>query len=171
LAAAAIAKEVPVSAEAIRAGLASVSPLFGRSEILHGPVTVIRDCYNANPESVKEVIDLGDALAWQGQRIYVIGSMLELGAASEAAHKLIGRYLADSKADIVCFYGPETAAAATVLRETVTDLRCFHTNVMDEVKRFLAAVIQPGDLVLLKGSRGCALEQLTDMLMTDKGVY
>ncbi|MDR3343871.1 MAG: UDP-N-acetylmuramoyl-tripeptide--D-alanyl-D-alanine ligase [Treponema sp.] len=164
LAAAAIAQEVPVSSGAIRAGLASVRPLFGRSEILHGPVTVIRDCYNANPESLGEAIAWCDGLEWPGRRIYVIGAMLELGSATGEAHAQLGRVLRASKADMVCLFGAETQAAVAVLEGSLRKISCFHTDSIKNLSRFLADYIRPGDLVLLKGSRGCALEQLTMVL-------
>jgi UDP-N-acetylmuramoyl-tripeptide--D-alanyl-D-alanine ligase len=163
LAAAAIAREVPVSAEAIRKGLESITGLFGRSEILRGSSTVIRDCYNANPESMMAALCMCDGLEHLGRRIYVIGSMLELGIESQAAHERIGQYLASSKADMVCLYGSETQAIAQVLQAAQVPFR--YTDTMDELAGFLSRFIQPGDLVLLKGSRGCALEQLTDVVM------
>jgi UDP-N-acetylmuramoyl-tripeptide--D-alanyl-D-alanine ligase len=67
LAALALAREVSVSNRAIREGLESVKPLFGRSEILEGPVTVIRDCYNASPESTAEALAFCDGLDWGGR--------------------------------------------------------------------------------------------------------
>ncbi|MDR0387518.1 MAG: UDP-N-acetylmuramoyl-tripeptide--D-alanyl-D-alanine ligase [Treponema sp.] len=182
LAAAAIARAVPVSSQAIREGLAAVKPLFGRSEIIRGPVTVIRDCYNANPESTAEAIGFCDSLDWPGRRVYVIGSMLELGTASGVAHAGIGRLLAASKADMAFLFGPETRASADILAAaeapaeggsesavgesgtggngTGRKIPWFHTDTMGELSRALGAYIRPGDLVLLKGSRGCALEQV-----------
>ncbi|MDR0376439.1 MAG: UDP-N-acetylmuramoyl-tripeptide--D-alanyl-D-alanine ligase [Spirochaetaceae bacterium] len=163
MAAAAAARAVPVSSQAIRDGLASVKPLFGRSEIIRGPVTVIRDCYNASPESMAEAIGFCDGLEWPGRRVYVIGSMLELGAASVAAHARIGRLLAASKADMVFFFGSETAAAAEALSSAEVrvgrKIPAFHADTMSELSRAVKACLRPGDLVLLKGSRGCALEQ------------
>jgi UDP-N-acetylmuramoyl-tripeptide--D-alanyl-D-alanine ligase len=164
LAAAAIARAVPVSPAAIRGGLAAVKPLFGRSEVLRGPVTVLRDCYNANPESMAEAINLCDSLDWHGRRVYVLGSMVELGTASEEAHRGIGRLLAASRADMVFFYGQETEAAAEALAAAVRKIPCFHTDIMSELSRALEQYIRAGDLVLLKGSRACALEQLSGML-------
>jgi UDP-N-acetylmuramoyl-tripeptide--D-alanyl-D-alanine ligase len=171
LAAAAIARMVPVSPAAIRGGLGAVKPLFGRSEILHGPVTVIRDCYNANPESMAEVISFCDGLDWPGRRVYVLGSMLELGEASVGAHCGIGRLLAASNADKVFFYGAETRVAAEALASAQAEgtgagrkIACFHTDIINNLFRALEDYIRPGDLILLKGSRGCALEQLTGML-------
>jgi UDP-N-acetylmuramoyl-tripeptide--D-alanyl-D-alanine ligase len=175
LAAAAIAREVPVSAAAIREGLALTKPLFGRNEILKGAVTVIRDCYNANPESAEAAVALCDGLSWPGRRVYVIGSMLELGDRSGEAHERLGRILAASRADRIYLYGKETRAAAEVLERTFSQASAqasaqvsakayFYTGSMEELSRSVGEYIRPGDLVLLKGSRGCALEKLTGVL-------
>ncbi|MDR3113959.1 MAG: UDP-N-acetylmuramoyl-tripeptide--D-alanyl-D-alanine ligase [Treponema sp.] len=178
LAALAIAREVSVSSKAIREGLESVQPLFGRSEILRGPVTVIRDCYNANPESMQQAIEFCDGLDWQGRRIYVIGSMLELGSASLEAHAAIGRVLAASKADWIGFLGSETrwavAALEQALRETGQEaagrVGFSYTDSLSSLSQVLAAQIRPGDMVLLKGSRACGLEALTEVVMGAHGV-
>lgn len=172
LAAAAIAGAVPISSRAIRAGLEAVKGLFGRTEILRGPVTVIQDCYNANPESMTAAIGMCDDLDEVGRRIYVIGSMLELGDRSQEAHRMIGRRLASSKADLVCLYGEETKAALEALQSLEgRDHKApfFHTTRMDELSAFLSGFIRSGDVVLLKGSRTCALERLTEGLMAAAG--
>ncbi|MDR2094920.1 MAG: UDP-N-acetylmuramoyl-tripeptide--D-alanyl-D-alanine ligase [Treponema sp.] len=175
MAAAAIARQIPVSAEAVRAGLESVKPLFGRGEILSGPVTIVRDCYNANPDSVEEVLALCDGAEWRGRRIYVLGSMLELGEQSRAFHRELGRRLLSSKADMVFLYGRETRDAAEVLEsENIPRGRLspaagggfpyFYTDNMDVLRQNITRFVRPGDMVLLKGSRACALEQLTAIL-------
>ncbi|MDR2536393.1 MAG: UDP-N-acetylmuramoyl-tripeptide--D-alanyl-D-alanine ligase [Treponema sp.] len=167
LAATAIAKEVPVSSRSIQTGLKQVTSLFGRTQIICGPITVIQDCYNANPESMIAAIHMCDMFDKAGRKIYVIGSMLELGDASQEAHKMIGQYLVSAKVDLVCLYGEETRIAFEVLK-SANDCRFriafFHR--IDELLMFLIDFIQFGDLVLLKGSRLCALEQLTNGLMT-----
>jgi UDP-N-acetylmuramoyl-tripeptide--D-alanyl-D-alanine ligase len=163
LAAIAIARELPVSDRAIREGLESVRPLFGRGEILEGPVTVIRDCYNANPESMAEAIAFCDHLEWAGRKIYVIGSMRELGRFSVDAHEQIGRLLAASLAEMIFLYGEEMAAAAGVLKNA-GGVPFFHTAKMRDLSEILGDFVRPGDLVLLKGSRACALESLTEIL-------
>ncbi|MDR2785060.1 MAG: UDP-N-acetylmuramoyl-tripeptide--D-alanyl-D-alanine ligase [Treponema sp.] len=176
LAAAAIAKAAGVSAVAIRRGLESARPLFGRTEILRGKIpgkggglTLIRDCYNANPDSTSRAIAFCDGLAWPGRKVYVAGSMLELGEASRAAHERMGRELADSDADMVFLYGRETEAAAEVMaaRPEGRKLPLFYTDDMNSLASSLADYVRDGDMVLLKGSRGCALEQLTDVLIAD----
>jgi UDP-N-acetylmuramoyl-tripeptide--D-alanyl-D-alanine ligase len=161
-AAIAIAQQIPVSADAIRQGLESVRPLFGRSEILRGRVTVIQDCYNANPESAAQALEFCESVNWPGRRIYVIGDMLELGKNSPAAHEDIGRLLRDSKADMIYLYGTEIQPAAEILRDRVPFM---HTCDMGELTRALDSYVCDGDMVLLKGSRGCALERLCGVLL------
>jgi UDP-N-acetylmuramoyl-tripeptide--D-alanyl-D-alanine ligase len=163
-AAIAIAQKVPVSAAAIRQGLESASPLFGRGEILRGRVTVIHDCYNANPESVAQALEFCESLDWPGRRIYIIGEMLELGEKSPQAHETLGRLLAESKADMVFLFGKEIKSAAEILKDCTIPF-VMHTRDMNELSRTLDSCVHNGDLVLLKGSRGCALERLCAVLI------
>ena len=158
LAAAAIARAAGVSPAAIRAGFEAALPLFGRGEIFERDgVTVLRDCYNANPESAAAAIAFCDELDWPGKRVYVLGAMLELGGEAEAAHRALGLALAASKADAVFLYGEEAASAAENARSTGKPV--FSTGDMDELRAELARALVPGSLALLKGSRGCALER------------
>jgi UDP-N-acetylmuramoyl-tripeptide--D-alanyl-D-alanine ligase len=166
LAAAAIARQIPVTQVSIRRGLESIKPLFGRGEILAGKTTVIRDCYNSNPESLEAAVDFCDNLAWPGRRLYVIGSMLELGKETEEAHRKMGRILSGSVAERIFLYGTETEAAAAVLASM--EFPFFYTDSMKELGRALEYYIRPGDLVLLKGSRACALEELTPLLLGNR---
>jgi UDP-N-acetylmuramoyl-tripeptide--D-alanyl-D-alanine ligase len=165
----AIAREIPLSDESIIKGLESIKPLFGRGEIFFdGKVTVIRDCYNSNPESIVAAVEFCDTLVWQGRKIYVIGSMLELGEKSEDAHARMGQILALSRADKVFLFGAETEVAAAVLSSR--KVSCFFTNEMNDLITALDSYVIPGDLVLLKGSRGCALEQLSSVLIDKKTI-
>jgi UDP-N-acetylmuramoyl-tripeptide--D-alanyl-D-alanine ligase len=159
----AIAQEVPVSAQAVRQGLESVKPLFGRGEILQGRVTVVQDCYNSNPDSVTEALEFCDSLDWTGRKIYVLGEMRELGEDSRAAHEDLGRLLSGSKAGMVFLFGDEMKPAAEILK--IGALSYMYTSDMDELSRALDACVRDGDLVLLKGSRGCALERLSSVLL------
>jgi UDP-N-acetylmuramoyl-tripeptide--D-alanyl-D-alanine ligase len=160
LAAAAIADAVGVSPASIRTALSEAKALFGRAEVFRGEVTVVRDCYNANPESMEAALDFCDSVEWPGRRIYVVGSMLELGGESEAAHCSLGKRLARSRADAVYLFGPETE-----VRPELKNAKPAHRfDDMEDLSRALASATRKGDLVLLKGSRGTALERLTDLL-------
>jgi len=161
-AAIAIAKEVCVGNKAIKQGLESVKPLFGRLEILKGRTTVIRDCYNANPESTEKSVEFCDSVEWPGRKAYVIADMLELGICSIAEHQKLGKLLAESSAEKIFLFGSEITASIENLQKNEKDF--FHTNNIDDLSRELNGYVRNGDLVLLKGSRGCALERLTQML-------
>ncbi|MDR3356618.1 MAG: UDP-N-acetylmuramoyl-tripeptide--D-alanyl-D-alanine ligase [Spirochaetaceae bacterium] len=159
LAAAALADAAGVSGEAVRAGLAGAKPLFGRGEVIAGEFTVLRDCYNANPDSMDKAISLCDEADWDGRRVYIIGSMLELGDGGEAAHEALGERLAESKADIIFLFGEETKASCAKLKDTKNKF-VFHTNSIDDLRSKTRENIRKGDMILLKGSRACALERV-----------
>ncbi len=161
LAAAAIAQAVGVSSAAIRAGIAAVKPLFGRGEIVRGRPTVVRDCYNANPESMAAAISFCDSVEWPGRRVYVIGAMRELGASAEKAHTRLGELLAASRVDEVFLFGEETRASVFALNGKKT---FFQTEDFEALSDRLAASLGPEDLLLLKGSRAIALERLMERL-------
>ena len=158
-------------------GLADVRPLFGRGEVLTGPVTVIQDCYNANTESMVEAIDFLGSLHWTGRKILVLGSMKELGTESEAEHRQIGRHAAGSDVDAVFFYGEESAAAYHGAKSADADTprgkprkkpdgkRIEWTADFDDLDKRVHDFMIPGDLLLLKGSRGVGLERLTPGLI------
>jgi UDP-N-acetylmuramoyl-tripeptide--D-alanyl-D-alanine ligase len=174
LAAAILAKAAGASDDAVRQGLASAKPLFGRDEIYTrelpagGTITVVRDCYNANPDSMESALDFVDSLEWPGRRVYVLGSMLELGAKSQEAHAALADRLTRSKADAVFLFGEEMGEIGSGERTTMTPEPqtlnprpySFHTNKMPELQSALAHYLRDGDLVLLKGSRGCELERV-----------
>jgi UDP-N-acetylmuramoyl-tripeptide--D-alanyl-D-alanine ligase len=175
LAAIAIARELGIGAAAIRRGLESVRPLFGRSEILEGGMTIIRDYYNSGPESAAAAISFCEDLEYPGRKVYVLGSMLELGNFSAAEHRKLGEILSRSAADMVFLYGREMEDAAAELekRNRPTGdysggrefVRFFHTNSMDDLSSSIKNYVKPGDMILVKGSRGCALERLDSVLM------
>ena len=163
MAAIAIAKEAGVGNDAIKRGLESVRPMFGRAEIVKGRATVIRDCYNASPESTAKALEFCDSLEWPGRRVYVMADMLELGDNSHSAHEKLGCLLVESKADAVFLFGKEIKAAAAVMKEK--NRHFFHTEDIGELSTALDNMLQNSDLVLLKGSRGCALERLSSVLV------
>jgi UDP-N-acetylmuramoyl-tripeptide--D-alanyl-D-alanine ligase len=163
LAALALAQACGLRDETIAAGLESVKPLFGRSELVEGRYTILRDCYNANPDSMERCLDFCDSLP-SGRRVYVLGSMLELGGEAEAAHRALGTRLAASKADRLFLFGEETESAYQMLREAGAGERAYQTNNIEELVVRVKNVVREGDFILLKGSRGCALERVEQAL-------
>ncbi|MEI6876172.1 MAG: UDP-N-acetylmuramoyl-tripeptide--D-alanyl-D-alanine ligase [Spirochaetota bacterium] len=164
LAALSLSARMGIRTEAVAAGLEALQPLSGRSEILRGRVTVVSDCYNANPESSEAAIDFCDSLSWKGRRLYVFGSMLELGTDSDAAHRRMGEVAARSKASALLFFGDETRAAWEEVRARGWKGFLHHDTSIERLGIALRSWVREGDLVLLKASRGMALERLLDSI-------
>jgi UDP-N-acetylmuramoyl-tripeptide--D-alanyl-D-alanine ligase len=95
-----------------------------------------------------------------------MGSMLELGDTSDEAHAALGRRLCSCRADMVFLFGEEIRPAMLPLEGRPF----FHTCDRDELSGKLDAYVKDGDLVLLKASRGCELETLSEMLLGVKHV-
>lgn len=167
LAAVAVALKLVVPSERIGEGLSHFRNMSGRQEIFKaGAYTIIKDCYNAGPESMAAALNvLGNK---PGRRIAVLGDMLELGDCAQAEHYKIGRIAAE-KADLVFAYGPH---AARVKDGTITGGmpesrgRAFLDR--DELLTALKRAVKPGDVLLFKASRGMHLEQVLDAFLKEE---
>ena len=140
-------------------GLDAFRSISGRAELIEGPVTIIQDAYNANPESVRASLDLLSEVQG-GRRIAVIGAMKELGELAPDAHREIYRYARSLGIDQVWFVGDEFAA---VIPEPPSGFRVFADNRWSELEN-AARGFRDGDTVLLKGSRAVALERLLPVI-------
>ena len=172
LCAVSIASHLGVPNTIVREGLESARPIAGRARIIRGPVTIIEDSYNANPESFAMAIDFFRSLPWEGRKALVAGSMKELGKDSKSFHESLGEMAASSGAAALFFFGEEMEAAYRRISATapmpVTWTVDFD-ELRDRVKRFL----REGDLLLVKGSRGVELERLLPVVVekgTGKGL-
>jgi UDP-N-acetylmuramoyl-tripeptide--D-alanyl-D-alanine ligase len=95
--------------------------------------------------------------------------MLELGDHEKEEHRKIGELLGESRADMIFLYGREMETAAGVLEKT--NKVFFHTDSMEKLSSGLRTKVRNGDLILLKASRGCALETLSGIVsMEEKDV-
>ncbi|MSR29646.1 MAG: UDP-N-acetylmuramoyl-tripeptide--D-alanyl-D-alanine ligase [Phycisphaerales bacterium] len=166
MAAIAIGVDRGLGDEEIARGLASVRPSdmrFVRQSI--GGLTIFNDAYNANPDAVMAALSAFAELAPTGaRRVTVLGDMLELGAAGPALHEEIGRAVGTGVGgpppDVAIFVGALSAHAAHACADRAS---CKVMHVPDLSAASVTAVIAellPGDAVLLKGSRGIALERL-----------
>jgi UDP-N-acetylmuramoyl-tripeptide--D-alanyl-D-alanine ligase len=160
LAALSVAAELGVQRSNIRDGLEAAEPLFGRSQILRGEVTVLQDCYNANPGSLGRLLEFLAALRWSGRKLAVLGSMKELGAETESAHRQAGRLAASSGLDGVFLFGEEMEAACQELRAAAPERLLLWTTEFGLLRREVQRSLRPGDLLVLKGSRAMELERL-----------
>ena len=150
----------------IVAGLESFTPYKGRfqTENIDG-ITIIDDSYNANPASVKAALETLPQVAAEGYRIAVLGDMLELGELEIDAHQSVGA-LAASHADKLYLLGElmvkHAAAGATLSGMSPDSILCCtdHNQIVLELYNSL----RENDVILIKGSRGMAMEQVATEL-------
>jgi UDP-N-acetylmuramoyl-tripeptide--D-alanyl-D-alanine ligase len=159
LAAIAVGRLAGLTEEEIRRGLEASEPLPLRLQVerAHG-VTVIQDCYNANPESVRHGVDTLHALGRGGARVAVLGGMRELGTESETLHYALGRELARAPLDLLLVYGEEAVALARGY-QSGTQAPVFYFKDYLALARFLNRRVAAPAAVLFKASRGVALDQ------------
>lgn len=156
-----------VSIDRIVAGLESFHPKPGRLQMLTTAmgITVIDDTYNANPGSMAQALDTLTALAPAQKAVAVLGDMLELGEKSEQYHRQIGALAAQKGVALLCVTGemaPHVADGA--LKAGLSADQIFMGTKAEIVEKLKKAVI-PGYWVLVKGSRGIAMETaLTPLL-------
>ena len=162
LAAISVARFAGISARDIQAGIESVQPLFGRAQILHGNGTVVLDCYNANPDSMERAIEFWIDQSWTGKKIFVLGSMLELGTDSASAHQHICSIVAKSDVETVFLFGEEMTTAGRSTEWERQNVQ-FFTDI-EQLKESLKNEASEESLVFIKGSRGMALERLCPAL-------
>lgn len=120
---------------------------------------VIHDAYNANPESSLQSIMTLATLHFAKRRIVVFADMLELGETSKMEHAEVGNIIAENAIDAAFLYGQETQATHNFLKVNSSVLTQ-HFDDKATLGDALVNFLQPGDVVLLKGSRGMGLESL-----------
>ncbi|MDP1662941.1 MAG: UDP-N-acetylmuramoyl-tripeptide--D-alanyl-D-alanine ligase [Phycisphaerales bacterium] len=151
--------------EVIAAGLLNVeAPAMRQQVITAGPVTVVNDAYNANPDSMLAALAAFSQLTPSAQRrVAIIGQMGELGASAAAAHaEVLAAALAQPGIGAVIVVGPLFAAAAADVPPGA--LLAVEPLMSAESAERLASYIKPGDAVLVKGSRSQAMERVVDAI-------
>ena len=161
LAAIGVGLELEIPLEDCAAALKGYRPAGMRENVVEkGGVTVIEDCYNASPDSMKAMAETLMLKGAPGRRkIAIIGDMLELGDYSEEAHALAGQYMAEAGVDLLITYGPMSKFAAQSAREHGL-LWVFDFQDKADLTTKLTGMLKPGDVVAVKGSRGMQMEEI-----------
>ncbi|MBA2566003.1 MAG: UDP-N-acetylmuramoyl-tripeptide--D-alanyl-D-alanine ligase [Gemmatimonadetes bacterium] len=158
LAAIAVGRLAGLAPAQIRRGLESAEPLSLRLEVARaGGVTVIRDCYNANPDSMRSGVETLRSIAGGGTRVAVLGGMRELGRESEGLHYALGRELGERPVDLLLIFGDEAVPLARGYQAT-TDAPVHFFRDDAALVRFLGERVAAPATVLFKASRGVALD-------------
>ena len=166
LAAAAVGHAAGLDLDTIVAGLARPWSAPHRGQLIDlGPIKVLDDSYNASPDSMIAALDLLASLPAK-RRIAILGEMLELGAASVAEHRRIGQY-AGNAVDILIATGPFAGDYLEGARNgrAAAWYRPDRSRLLEDGIPYP----EPGDVVLIKGSRGAAMDELLPLLQEIAG--
>jgi len=167
LAATAVALEFDVPLAAIAERARRLQPAAHRGDVvrLASGITLIDDSYNANPTATRRALEVL-ASASATRRVAVLGEMLELGDQSIALHEDVGRAAARSNVDLLVTVGgaPASALAASAVAAGRSRGAVQHFATSDEAAAFVLSAVRPGDVVLVKGSRGVRTDRVVERL-------
>ncbi len=157
----ALARALGIAAEACAEGLTRARPTARRLSVVEAPggLTVLDDCYNANPASVTAALQTARELAGAGRVVAILGDMLELGPGEALEHRQMVE-VAAKLATVRAFLGPRSSAAAAA-GEGPESARFME---VEPLWNWLQPRLRPGDVVLVKGSRGMHMERLVERL-------
>ena len=166
LAAVSVGLTLGVAPKRIADRLSRFQNMAGRQEIFEVKgITVIKDCYNARPESMAAALKVLGARS--GRRIAVLGDMLELGHCAEGEHIKLGNF-AGEKADFVLAYGPNGRHVVKgALEKGVNPDRAKAFTDREVMAECLKRITKPGDVLLFKGSRGMHMELVLEQFLKE----
>jgi len=171
LAATAVAVEFDVPVSEIVEGAARLRPATHRGELLRMPggITLIDDSYNSSPSALRQALQTVAAATGCARRVAVLGEMLELGAHAEGLHADSGRAAADAALDLLIAVG--SGAARTLADAAVAHgmpaSKVIYVATKEEAATLALERVRPGDLVLVKGSRGIGTDLVVDRLKAE----
>jgi UDP-N-acetylmuramyl pentapeptide synthase len=169
LAAAGVGLALGLPPDDIARGLEAARPVKGRCVWKRaGSVRILDDTYNANPTSLRAALDTLLATREAGRRVVVLGDMLELGDLAEAAHREAGRAVAAAGASEFIGVGPLSRLAVEAAREAGL-AESHHAATFEDTVALLLKRLAPGDVLLVKGSRGMRMERVVDALVARLG--
>ncbi len=166
LAGACVGRALGLDNDEIIAGIQAAKTIRGRTNLLEiGGMTVIDDCYNANPVSMRASLDV--LSQGQGRKIAVLGDMGELGEEEKELHGQIGRYAAEKKIDILFCAGPLSEEMAREAKKGGCEVHYFRTR--EELTAELTGYVKPGDQILVKASHFMEYPKIVEALTCAAG--
>lgn len=163
LAAAVVGMELGMSLDEVVQGLESASTISGRNNVIsvHG-VTIIDDCYNANPVSMKASLEILSKAT--GRTIAVLGDMGELGEDARMLHYGLGQTVMDCKISMLFTVGELSEAIGESLKEGNSSIRHHHYKDVDTMLEDLLPLIETGDTILIKASHFMNFSRVVDAI-------
>ncbi len=151
LAATAVGLSFGLSLDQISSGIEKAKTIGGRTNLLRvGNMTVIDDCYNANPVSMKASIDV--LATADGRKIAVLGDMGELGENEKKLHYEVGEHLAKKAVDVLFCAGEISSEIAKAVREENPACEVYYFKTREALTEQLLPFLKEGDTILVKAS-------------------
>ncbi len=151
LAAAAVARELGLTVEQMKRGMETVKTIGGRSNLIEKDgMTIIDDCYNANPVSMQASIEVLSHAA--GRKIAVLGDMGELGTEEKQLHYKVGAYFKGKKIDALFASGALSAETVRGVKENSPATEVFYYEDKEALAQALKDYCKEGDTILVKAS-------------------
>ena len=159
----ATARKLGLTESVIAGRIAMIQGVDARTQIVEGRFTIFNDSYNANPDSMRAALKLLQA-AGKGGRVAVLGDMFELGASGEALHRDLGRWIArEAAADTLVLAGTLMRYCMEGALESGFSPGAVHWfPTSNAVSGQIVPLLEEGDTVLLKGSRGMRMERILE---------
>ena len=168
LAGTAVGYALGMTDEEISRGIEALTPIAGRNNLIEtGRYTIIDDCYNANPASMRASLDVLSCA--DTRKVAIMGDMFELGSTEKEMHYEIGKYAVEKGIDVVICIGGLTAETARGAEEAVSSEKhaeVHHYNTKDEFFAEKDSVLKEGDTILVKASHGMEFPEIVTILGT-----
>ena len=163
--------DIPLARVAERAATVQAPPHRGVVTRLAGGVTLVDDSYNSNPRALEAALDVVARERHCGRRVAVLGEMLELGERSAALHARCGCAAAAAGLDLLVTVGGEPARAlgTAAIGAGMPERAVCHEPTSEAAVVTIVGLVRPGDLVLVKGSRGIRTDLVVDRLTVEFG--
>jgi UDP-N-acetylmuramoyl-tripeptide--D-alanyl-D-alanine ligase len=166
LAALIVARHYKVPEEKIVQGLQTLALTGMRIEFIacENGITILNDAYNASPTSMKAALHVLENMKGYQRKIAVLGDMLELGASEGKYHEEIGNLLDASKLDYLLTLGELGKRIAEGAKKRLDEKKIYAYTDKAELIAKLETMLSPQDVVLVKASRGMALEKVVEQI-------
>lgn len=160
LGATALGKHFGLTDEEIAQGIAEYKPAGSRQNVIKTEkLTIIDDCYNANPASMRASVET--LAGFEGRRVAILGDMKELGSQEDELHCELGRFLVEKNLDLVVAIGD---LALNIYKEARPHIDCEWFQTVEEAKLELYEMLTIGDTVLVKASHSMKFEEIVDYI-------
>lgn len=150
----------------IKAGIEALKPLAGRNHLIEtNTYTIIDDCYNANPISMKASIDVLSKA--DTRTVAILGDMGELGAKEKEMHYDVGQHTAKAGIHVLICIGTLSEELARGAKETGCNIQIYHYPDQEHFFAEMSSILEKNDTILVKASHAMAFEKIVKKLERD----